>query len=130
VSVSSKLEVKLSFKGLDSTDAIKSYAEKRISKLSKHLHKLISCEFVFMVEKTMQIAQLHVISGDFEARAESQTESLYSAIDEVVDKMVQQTRKYKEKTTNHAGLPHHNQEVEETTEDSDASLEEAETDDL
>ena len=131
MTVSSKLDVKLTFKGIDSTEAIKSYAEKRISKLSKHLHKLISCEFVFMVEKTLQIAQLHVISGDFEARAQSETETLYSAIDEVVDKMIQQTRKYKEKTTNHAGLGHHNTGTEdESAEDSDGDLEEADTDDL
>ena len=61
-----------------------------------------------MVEKTKQIAQLHVVSGDFEARAESDDESLYASIDEVVDKMIHQTRKYKEKQTDHAGKGHHN----------------------
>ncbi len=120
MTTSSKLEVKMTFKGLDSTEAIKSYAEKRISKLSKHLHKLIQCEFVFAVEKTQQISQLHVLSGDFEARAEAEAESLYTAIDEVVDKMIQQTRKYKEKTTNHSGAGHHNEgAVLESEEDQD-----------
>jgi putative sigma-54 modulation protein len=122
MTISSKIELKITFKGLDSSDAVKAYAEKRISKLSKHLHKLITCEFVFMVNKTKQIAQLQVASDDFEARAESQEESLYAAIDDVVDKMVQQTRKYKEKNTSHAGLAHHNHtndvvEAEVETED-------------
>jgi putative sigma-54 modulation protein len=111
MTVSAKIDLKITFKGIDSTDSIKAYAEKRISKLSKHLHKLIACDFVFMVEKGKQIAQLHVISGDFEARAESHEPTLYASIDEVVDKMVHQTRKYKEKVTNHAGIAHHNTAV-------------------
>jgi len=118
--LSGKIEVKMTYKGIDSTESIKAYAEKRIAKLSKHLHKLIVCEFVFMVEKTNQIAQLHVMSGDFEARAESMDETLYAAIDSVVDRMIQQTRKYKEKATDHSGLAHHNTgplETVETVED-------------
>src|SRR4051794_19792650 len=107
MTISSKIEVQYTFKGIDSSDAVKAYAEKRISKLSKHLHRLVAAEFVFLVEKTKQIAQLHVVSGDFEARAESDDASMYASIDEVVDKMIHQTRKYKEKATNHAGIAHH-----------------------
>jgi putative sigma-54 modulation protein len=105
---SSKLNVTIAFKGIDSSDALKDYAEKRAQKIAKHMHHLTHCHFVCTVEKERQIAQVHVISGDFEARAESQHDSLYAALDDVTDKLASQSRKHKEKVTSHAGKPHHN----------------------
>ncbi len=106
---SSKLNVTVSFKGIDSSDALREYAEKRAQKIAKHMHHLTNCNFVCSVEKDDQIAQAHVISGDFEARAEARHENLYAALDEVTDKLAAQSRKHKEKMTSHAGKPHHNE---------------------
>lgn len=105
---SSKLNVTIAFKGLDSSDAVKEYAQKRAQKIAKHMHHLTHCHFVCFIEKADQVAQVHVVSGDFEARAEARAEKLYAAIDEVTDKIATQSRKHKEKITSHAGKPHHN----------------------
>ena len=106
---SAKLNVQTVFKGMDTSDAVIEYAEKRAGKFVKHVHNVTNCHFVFLVEKKDHVAQLHVNSGDFDARAEARAETMYAAIDEVTDKLIHQTRKFKEKTTNHAGRPHHNQ---------------------
>ena len=110
---SSKLNVQVVFKGLDSSDAIREYAEKRAAKLTKHVHNITNCHYVFHIEREDHIVQLHVISGDFEARAEARAETMYAAIDEVTDKVLNQTRKFKEKVTDHAGKPHHNGQHEQ-----------------
>jgi putative sigma-54 modulation protein len=94
---SAVLQIQTAFKGLDSSDAVKEYAEKRIQKLSKHIQKMAHCHFVFTIEKTDHVAQLHVNGGEFEARAEARAESMYAAIDEVTDKIIHQSRKFKEK---------------------------------
>lgn len=104
---SSKIETRVTFKGLNSSDAVKEYAEKRVSKLAKHLHNLTHCDLVFLIEKNDHIAQAHVVSGEFEAKAEARAENMYAAIDSLADKLVQQTRKHKEKITNHQAQPHH-----------------------
>ncbi len=106
----SKLNVTVVFKGMDSSDALREYAEKRALKVMKHLEHLTTCHFTFAVEKTRHIAQLHVNSGDFEARAEASEETVYAAIDVVTDKIAHQSLKYKEKNKDHSGRPHHNQE--------------------
>jgi putative sigma-54 modulation protein len=103
----SKIETTVTFKNLDSSDAVKEYADKRVSKIAKHLHQLTSCDFFFSIEKTSHVAEVHVVSGEFEAKAEARAENMYAAIDELVDKLVQQTRKYKEKLTDHSRKPHH-----------------------
>ena len=107
---SSKLNVQVVFKGMDTSDAVREYAEKRAAKFTKHVHNVTNCHFVFQIERENHVTQLHVTSGDFEARAEARANTMYAAIDEVTDKLVQQTRKFKEKVTNHSGKPHHNQE--------------------
>lgn len=107
---SAKMNVQIAFKGLDPSDAVRDYAMKRVAKLEKHLHEVTNCHFVFLVEKVDQIAQLHVTSGLLDARAESRAESMYAAIDEVTDKIMHQTRKFKEKQTDHSGKGHHNQD--------------------
>lgn len=115
---SSKIETRVTFKnGLKSSDHVKEYAEKRVSKVAKHLHQLTVCDFFFSVEKTDHVAEAHIVSGEFEAKGEARAENMYAAIDELTDKLVQQTRKYKEKLTNHSRKPHHGGTNEALVED-------------
>jgi len=113
MTASAKLNVQVVFKGLDSSDAAKEYAEKRSTKFTKHLHTVTNCHYVFQPNKQGFVTQLHVVSGDFEARAEGDGETLYASIDEVADKILQQTRKFKEKLTDHSGTPHHNNDTQD-----------------
>lgn len=106
----STLVVNVTFKGMDSSDALKEFATKRAEKIVKHMHHLTTANFVFELVHKAPVAHVHVLSGDFEAKAEGKGETMYAAIDEVIDKLVHQTRKYKEKSTNHSGKAHHNEE--------------------
>ena len=97
------LEIKVVFKGMQSSPAIKEYAEKRSEKISKHLHKIVNCNYVFQTEKGFGITHLHVAASPFEASAEARAENnnIYAAIDEVTDKLEQQARKHNEKVHSH-----------------------------
>lgn len=97
----SNLHVTVVFKGLDSSDAVKDYASKRVTKVSKHLHEMTNCHFTFMNERKESVAQLHIVAGDFEAKAEARGETFFAAIDEVTDKALHQSRKHKDKVTDH-----------------------------
>ncbi len=104
-----QLQVQTVFKGMDSSEAIKEYASKKATKIVKYTnHQLVNCHFVFSVEKTVHVTQLHLVSGDFDAKAEARAETMYAAIDEVTDKLVHQARKFHEKLKDHSGKPHHN----------------------
>jgi putative sigma-54 modulation protein len=97
----SNLNVIVVFKGIDSSEAIKDYATKKASKLSKHLHEVTNCHFTFMHERNECVSQLHIVAGDFEAKAEARGETLFAAIDEVTEKALHQSRKHKEKATDY-----------------------------
>jgi putative sigma-54 modulation protein len=105
-----KIEITHVFRAMDSSDAVKAYAEKRGQKLGKHLHQQVNCHYSYAEEKGTFVAVLHVVCGDFDAKAESRAETLYAAIDDVSDKILAQSRKFKEQLSDHSGKPHHNQE--------------------
>ena len=98
----SNLNVTVVFKTEEAShEALKDYASKRVTKLSKHLHEMTNCHFTFMNERNESVAQLHVVAGDFEAKAEARGDNFFVAIDEVTEKALHQTRKHKEKVTDH-----------------------------
>lgn len=93
-----------------SSQALKEYTEKRTIKLEKYVHNNTTCHMVFFKEKNDCVAQAHVVSGDIEARGESREETFYASVDTLMDKIIQQLRKQKEKDTKHTGKAHHNVE--------------------
>jgi putative sigma-54 modulation protein len=103
-----KFELRIVFKGFDSSEALKDYAHKRLSKVTKHLHQMTHCDLVLSIEKTQHVAEAHLVTGDLDAKGEARAENMYAAIDELSDKLMHQTRKHKEKITDHSGMGHHN----------------------
>jgi len=83
------------------TPALRSFTEDKFNKLGRHFDRINSIKVVFDVEKLSQIceASIHVAKGELHARAES--EDMYAAIDELVDKLDRQLIKHKEKIRNH-----------------------------
>jgi putative sigma-54 modulation protein len=108
----SQLQIQCVFKGMDGSDALKEYASKKAEKIVKHTHHIVNCHFVFHVEREEHVAELHVVSGDFEAKADARSENMYASVDEVTDKVVHQARKFNDKHRSRTGKPHHNRDSE------------------
>jgi putative sigma-54 modulation protein len=94
--------MKLNIKGrnIEVTDALRQYIEKRLSKFSKFLNDLSEAVVTISTEKfTHKIDVLLKVNGHL-IQAEGKTEDLYSAVDQVVEKLEKQVIKYKEKIQN------------------------------
>lgn len=94
--------MKLNIKGrnIEVTDALKSYIEKRLNKFNKFLTDLSEVIVTVSTEKfTHKIDVLLKVNGHL-IQAEGKTEDLYSAVDQVVEKLEKQVLKYKEKIQN------------------------------
>src|SRR5262245_56291825 len=96
------MQFKFTFKHLEALDSIKDYAQNRVDKVEKFsLRKPSRSHFIFSVQKQDQVAELIVDAGPVHFTAVAKDESLYTAIDKVVDKMQRQLSKRKEKIQNH-----------------------------
>ena len=96
------INVNITFKNTEATDAIRTYASDKISNcLKKFLHRDTEAHMVLRVEKNRHIAEatFHCDGHDFAAKEESN--DLYASIDSLVGALTHQLRKHKERITQH-----------------------------
>jgi putative sigma-54 modulation protein len=91
------MNVKITGKNIEITDAIRDYIEKKVEKLEKLEGKNTDISVTCSTEREQQIIEIIVNSdGDFIKISES-NEDLYASVDLVIDKVERQMRKEKEK---------------------------------
>ena len=101
-----ELNVSVTFRHTESTEALKSYAIEKVSHcLNKYLSGYVDVQIVLAVEKRDQIVEVKVKSKDIEATSKTTTEDLYSSIDKVIDTLETQIRKQKEILRSHRNTP-------------------------
>ncbi|HRR20401.1 MAG TPA: ribosome-associated translation inhibitor RaiA, partial [Desulfomonilia bacterium] len=84
------MQIDITFKNMDSTDALKDYASKRLSKLDKYIDRPTEVHIVLSVEKRRHKADVTVSADGVVINAVEITEDMYSAIDMVMDKLERQ----------------------------------------
>jgi putative sigma-54 modulation protein len=90
-------------KNIEITDAIREYVHQKIEKAVSHFQNLTNEVDVHLSVarnpriSTRQAAEVTIYANGSVIRAEESSESLYSSIDLVADKIARQLRKYKEK---------------------------------
>ena len=82
---------------MDSTQNLKDYAEEKIGKFDKYLNNITEANVTLSVEKYRHKAEVLLKLNGSLIQAESITDEMYSAIDEVVEKLARQVRKHKDK---------------------------------
>jgi putative sigma-54 modulation protein len=82
---------------LEITPALRSYAEEKIGRFDKYLSNITEAVVTLSVEKYTHRAEVLLKVNGVQIQAEGNTGEVYSAIDEVVEKLEKQVVKHKEK---------------------------------
>jgi putative sigma-54 modulation protein len=95
------MQLKLTGHHVELTEALRTYIEKRLERLSRHFDQLIDIHVVLTVEKLEQKAEatLHVSGNNIHAVAVDA--NMYPAIDALCDKLDRAVTKHKEKIRDH-----------------------------
>ena len=92
------INVMVTFRGTEPTQALKDYAlEKVEGALSKYVKDQMEAHVILSVEKRDHTAEISAKSRNYDINVESTTDDLYAAIDKVIDTLVVQLRKQKER---------------------------------
>jgi putative sigma-54 modulation protein len=86
---------------LEITPALKEYAEKKIKRISRYISNISEAVVTITVEKYRHKAEVLLKVNGVLIQAEGETGEVYSSIDEVVEKLERQIKKYKEKLVSH-----------------------------
>lgn len=90
------MDYKIVAKGLELSDSIKSYLDKRLSKIDRIVDNVVSADVRLSKEtRGREIVEITVHVGDSVIRVEETTNDIYSSIDTAVDSLVRRIKKYK-----------------------------------
>lgn len=95
------MNIKINCKQMDLTQTLKDYTEEKIGKFNKYLNNITEATVTMSVEKYRHKTEVLLKVNGSHIQAESITGEMYSSIDEVVEKLSRQVKKYKEKTVSH-----------------------------
>lgn len=86
---------------LEVTPALKTYAEKKITRFDRYLSNISEAVVTLSVEKYRHKVEVLLKVNGVLIQAEGITGDVYSSIDEVAEKLERQIKKYKEKLVSH-----------------------------
>jgi len=96
------MQINIQGKGIELTQALKEYAEKKLQKVEHFFNNIQKVEIELEVDKIKedakkQIAKVTVWAQGTAIHATEATQSMYSSIDLIMDKLDQQIKKFKDK---------------------------------
>jgi putative sigma-54 modulation protein len=92
--------ITVTFRRMETTESLRAYAEEKLSKLKKYLDSPLEAHVVLEVEKFRHIADVTLNVDGTRIKAVEETEDMYSAIDQVMDKIEIQVKKLRAKYKN------------------------------
>ncbi|MFZ7112732.1 MAG: ribosome hibernation-promoting factor, HPF/YfiA family [Desulfatiglandales bacterium] len=91
------MEITVTFRHMEPSESLKTYAEEKISKIKKYLYSPMEAHVVLGVEKFRHMADVTLRVDGTMIKGMEETENMYSAIDQVMDKLEAQVKKHRSK---------------------------------
>jgi putative sigma-54 modulation protein len=95
------MDITVTFRHLESTDALRDYAREKVSRIKKYVGAPADVAVVLSLEKHRHQAEITLNTNGITVNARNVTEDMYAAIDLAVDKLERQVKKHKEKIKDH-----------------------------
>ncbi|MCX5719267.1 MAG: ribosome-associated translation inhibitor RaiA [Nitrospirae bacterium] len=95
------MNIILTGRHLEITPALKNYAEEKIQKFDRYISNISEAIVTLSLEKYRHKAEVLLKVNGVLIQAEGITGEIYSSIDNVVEKLERQIKKYKEKLVSH-----------------------------
>jgi putative sigma-54 modulation protein len=84
--------ISITFRHVDSSDALKRYSEEKIAKLQKFLRQPMTAKVTLSLDRLKQVAEVRISSGGEHLEAKEATNDMYASIDVVLGKLERQIR--------------------------------------
>ncbi len=83
-------------------DSLKEFAETKVHKLKKYYDGIIDCDITLVHEKLIHVADISVKVYGQHLRAVEKSDDIFKSIDNAVEKLERQVKKYKQKLRAHS----------------------------
>ena len=86
------MNISITFRQMEATDAVKGYATEKVAKLQKFLRQPLHGQVTLSCQKTLHMAEVDMQAGADHFHAHETSEDMYASIDKVIDKLERQIR--------------------------------------
>ena len=86
------MNISITFRHMDSSDAIKRYAGDKLAKLQRFLRQPMTGRVTVSIDKLRHVVEARISSGGEHLEAHEKGDDMYAAIDLVMDKLERQIR--------------------------------------
>lgn len=91
------MELQITGRHVEVTDAIRSYIEKKIKKLEHFSHRIISVRVILQIQRFSHIVEITVRGKGFDLIVKESAETMYGAFDEALDRAALAVERHEEK---------------------------------
>jgi putative sigma-54 modulation protein len=89
------MQVSITFRHMEATQAIRDHVDSKISHLEKYLLNPTEVHVILSVEKFRHTSEIVLVEQNFKASADETTDDMYKSIDRSIDKLESQVKKHK-----------------------------------
>jgi putative sigma-54 modulation protein len=97
------MEIEITGRQLEVTPALRDYVQTRVAKAEKYVARNFGARVILEVDKLRHLAEIILNVKGAQVTAKGEAEQMYAAIDNAMDKMEHQLRRYKDKLAHHKG---------------------------
>lgn len=95
------MKVQVSFRHMDSSEAVRALCEEKSDRIKKYLHHPIDVHWFLSIEKENHRAHVKVVGKDTDFNAEADTGDMYASVDSALKKLEEQLHRWKDRVTHH-----------------------------
>jgi putative sigma-54 modulation protein len=89
------MNISITFRQMDASDAIKKYATDKLAKLQRFLRRPLSGKVTVSLDRKKHAVEARISSGGEHLEAHEVSDDMYASIDRVIDKLERQIRGHK-----------------------------------
>lgn len=93
------MRIAFTFRNVESSEGVKTYASEKVSKLQKYLRAPLDAEVILSVEKHSQCVDISALVNGKRYASNAESEDMYASIDMAMDKIYRQVRDAKAAAT-------------------------------
>lgn len=95
------MAIQIDGQGMEVTPALRELTLKKLSRIETHIDNIQHIHIIFKVNKIRQIADGTISIPGATINAQAESEDMYKTIDLLIEKLLKQLIKHKEKETDH-----------------------------
>jgi putative sigma-54 modulation protein len=86
------MNISITFRQMDTSDAIKQYATDKVAKLQRFLRRPMTAKLTVSLDRRKHVVEARISSGSEHLEAHEVSDDMYASIDQVMDKLERQIR--------------------------------------